>query len=183
MLNLRIVPFWFWLCQVRFKCWDLGGFLDRADFTATRSEHIKLKKYEQEQILKLQTEIKDSALFNALNSKNKKNALNGRWKLDNTWTILAENAGFSKSFFSQQYDFLCSHAHSSRLSVIQVQQTKDVSAQKKIAKASTVILMAILSKFMFDYIHLIPELNYIVDNKEEYAIILFWKNLGEAISR
>lgn len=73
------------------------------------------------------------------------------------------------------------HAHSSRLSIIQVQQTKDLTSQIDMAKASIAILMVVLAKFMYDYIHLIPELKHLAESDPRYVMIRTWKMIGESL--
>ena len=165
----------------RFKCWDLGGFIDRSNFIATEERHVKLKEFESTQIKIIQSEIQQSQTFSNLNAADKKAALNGKWKLSNSWSKIAVNAGFNKKFFDDQYNFLCSHAHSSRLSIIQVQQTRDLKSQSEMIKALVSILMAVLSKYLFDYIHLIPELNHLKSDVEKYPMIAEWKNIAEVL--
>lgn len=165
----------------RFRCWNLGGFLDRADFIPTEEKHIKLKEYEKSQIDLIKSELYHSKTFENLKSQDKKAALNGRWRLSNSWSDLAVSAGFNKKFFDDQYSFLCSHSHSSRLSIIQIQQTKDLINQNKMTNASIGILMVIIAKYLYDYIHLIPELNHFKNEKEKYHIIAVWKAIGEGL--
>jgi hypothetical protein len=165
----------------RFNCWNLGGFIDRSDFIPTEEQHVKLKGYESEQINIIQAELQKSDTFKNLNAENKKAALNGKWKLLNSWSKLAVNAGFNKKFFDNYYKFLCSHAHSSRLSIIQIQQTKDLKTQSEMSNASIGIVMVVLAKYLFDYIHLIPELNHFTTDKEKYALIAEWKQIGEEL--
>lgn len=168
--------------EFRFNCWHLGGFMDRANFVPQTEEHLTLYNFEKGQIVKLQEEIKATEIFNNLTSRNKALALQGRWRLSNSWKELGIYAGYSEKFFTQQYSFLSSYAHSSRLSVIQVQQNREFSTQKDMARASTVVLMTILSKFLHDYINLIPELNNIIEDKEKYAMIWFWKTIGDNLN-
>lgn len=165
----------------RFNCWHLGGFIDRSEFVPKTEKHTKLKEYEAEQVIKIQNLLREIPLFNRLNSGDKAAALKGKWKLSKSWSKLAVNARFGQKFFEDQYSFLCSHAHASRLSTMQVQQTKELTDQAKMAKSTIGILMIILAKFMFDYIHLIPELNHFVNDRERYPIILTWKTIGESV--
>jgi hypothetical protein len=165
----------------RFRCWNLGGFVDRADFIPTEEKHVKLKEYEKSQINLIKSELLNSEIFKNLKSQEKKAALNGRWRLSNSWSDLAVSAGFNQKFFDDQYGFLCSHAHSSRLSIIQIQQTKDLESQNEMTKASIGILMVVVAKYLYDYINLIPELHHFKDDKEKYHIIAVWKAIGEGL--
>ncbi|OGS71542.1 MAG: hypothetical protein A3F91_08360 [Flavobacteria bacterium RIFCSPLOWO2_12_FULL_35_11] len=164
--------------RFRFLCWDLAGFLERADHTPTNQEHKDKQTQEKKSIKTITEELKNTNAFKNLSTKRQKLATNGQWRLNNSWVQLAVMAGFSERFFKQQYKFLCAYAHSSRLSIIQIQQIKELEAQKEMALASISVLMVIIAKFMFDYIHLIPELNEI-KNEPEYAIIAAWKMIGE----
>jgi hypothetical protein len=167
--------------QFRFICWDIAGYLDRADFVATNEREIKLKETERLAIEKLTAELNNNNLFKTKSAPNKKRVLNGQWRLDKSWLDLAIEAGFGESFFKQQYKFLCGYAHSSRLSIIQIQQNKTVGEQGEMAKASMGVLMVILSKFIHDYVELMPPLH----GKKEYVsknvLIATWKLVGETI--
>jgi len=165
--------------EFRFKCWHLAGFLDRADFDPKEEEHIKLKDSEKQATDKIKLEIQRLPFFNTLSKKKKDQALKGFWRLDNPWVNLAKQSGFSEPFFRQQYKFLCGYAHSSRLSIIQIQQSKELEQQKEMAKASISVLMVVLAKFMYDYIQLIPELKAVEKDLEAFPMISIWKMVGE----
>lgn len=165
--------------EFRFKCWHLAGFLDRAGFEPKEEEHIILKESERQSINKLTLEIQALTFFKALPKRNQDQALKGFWRLDNAWINLATQAGFSETFFRQQYKFLCGYAHSSRLSIIQIQQTKNIEQQKEMAKASISVLMIVIAKFMYDYIQIIPELKAVEEEFEAFPLISMWKMVGE----
>ncbi len=163
----------------RFLCWDLGGYLDRENFPATVDEHLEIKKSEAKAIKRIQVELQQTNRFMLLNSKDKKLALNGRWRLSKSWSDLAVQAGFTREFFDLHYSFLCSHSHSSRLSVIQIQQCKDTDSQLQMGKASAGLLIGILAKFLFDYINLIPQLHSYKLDSAKMNLIIFWKAIFE----
>lgn len=167
--------------QFRFTCWDLGGYMDRKDFQPTEDEHISIQENEKLAIEQLTKELNENKLFKELSTKNKERVLNGQWRMDKSWLDLAIKAGFRKEFFKSQYKFLCGHSHSSRLSIMQVQQNKRIDEQNEMTKASMGILMVVLAKFMYDYINLLPQLKEVKNDMDKYKSILVWKAVGEKI--
>lgn len=165
----------------RFLAWDLAGYLERQEHIAKSAEHETKQQQEKIAIEVVKSKIQETSTFLNLNSKQKKRLLNGQWRLDYSWGDLAVEAGFNKSFFNQQYKFLCAYAHSSRLSIIQIQQTKDLNEQREMATASISVLMVVIAKFMYDYINLIPEVKTFAEDSEYYPVIMMWKTIGEDI--
>ncbi|NML68163.1 hypothetical protein HHL22_23430 [Hymenobacter sp. RP-2-7] len=169
--------------RFRFLCWHLAGFLDRKDFEPKNKAQLDLINSERESIDRLTHEIQSSPCFIALNKKQQGAILKGSWRIDSSWGTLAVNAGFDEGFFKQQYKFLCGYAHSSRLSVIQIQQSRSLEKQQEMADASVGVAMVVLAKFMFDYIQLIPALKEAQNELEAFAIIYVWKTIGERLEK
>ena len=169
--------------ELRFLCWHLGGYLERADAVPKNEENIKLQEAERKAIVDITRDIQELPIFNKLTKKEKTAALKGDCKLGKYWVELATNAGFKEDFFRLHYKFLCAYAHSSRLSVIQIQQTKDIVGQIQMAKSSLSILMPVLAKFMFEYIDLIPDLTVIAKENKNYQTIVLYKLVAENIDK
>lgn len=169
--------------KFRFLCWHLAGFLDRAGFEPKSQAQIDLKASERQSITAITTEIQASPYFGLLSKKQQADVLRGSWRIDSSWGKLAVNAGFDVGFFKQQYGFLCGYAHSSRLSVIQIQQSRDLAQQQEMADASVGVAMVVLAKFMFDYIQLIPALKAIQNELSAFAMISAWKTIGENLEK
>lgn len=167
--------------EFRFLCWDLAGYVERSDFEPKIEKHFELKESERKVIEKLRNQLSENSIFKKLSTKNQARALNGQWRLDNSWNQLAVKAGFNKEYFRQQYKFLCGYAHSSRLSIIQIQQNKSIDQQREMAIASVGTLMVILAKHMYDYIEIMPQLIDVKQDISKYQIILAWKTIGEQI--
>ena len=166
--------------EFRFMCWDLAGYLERAGSSPMNDENIKLKESEKLAIELLRNKIKINPYFLTLPPQLQGLALNGQWRLNYSWSKIAKDAGIGGTVFDQQYKFLCGYAHSSRLSTMQIQQTKGIENQLMMARSSLAILMFVLAKHMFDYINIIPELKSSVDlNSFQYKLIFLWKEIGE----
>lgn len=169
--------------KFRFLCWHLAGFLDRTGFEPKNEVQLELKESERKSIESLTIEIQASPCFIALSKKQQGVVLKGNWRIDNSWADLAVSAGFNEGFFRQQYKFLCGYAHSSRLSVIQIQQSKSLEQQQEMADASIGVAMVVLAKFMYDYIQIIPALNAVQNELEAFAMISIWKTIGEQLEK
>jgi len=168
--------------QFRFDCWDYAGYVERQRFT-TRTTETQVKQ-QQEAVLSqaLKADIEKSPIYQILDRAQQREVSKGNWRGQNSWSTLAVNAGFNKSFFDDQYKFLCGHAHASRLSVIQIQQVTDIKGQKDMAMASAGTLMCVLAKYLYDYIRLIPELDALIDKKSrEYYLVDVWRRVGNRL--
>jgi len=164
----------------KFLFWDLSGYIERSKYLPKSDDHQKLKDQEEQMILKLTDEIKNEPYFQNLTSKMQRLALNGKWRLDQTWSKLAVKSGFSETFFNQQYSFLCGYAHSGRVSVMQIMVTKELEKQWEMAQASIGVLMVVLAKTTYDYVNLIPGIKSHIDtSSEECNVITRWKTIGE----
>lgn len=107
--------------------------------------------------------------------------MNGKWQ-SKQWNQMATSAGFSLSFFRQNYMFLSSYAHSNRLSVIQIQQIKKKEEQQKIACAFIGIILPVIAKYAYDYLQVMPDLNTKIDlSLPEFSVIRTYKYIGENI--
>lgn len=165
--------------ELRFLSWDLAGYIERSKFIAKESSHIELKQDEKIKALQITEYLKSLESFKKLNSKHRKNILNGNWRGGASWHDLAIEAGFNSNFFSHQYKYLCSYAHSGRLSIIQIQQNETLEKQREMARSFISTLMMILAKNMVDYIRIFPSLDRVKNKKEMYSIIYFWNKLAE----
>ena len=167
------------LKKFRFICWDLAGYMERADVKVNTEENIIKKQEEANAIESIKKDLLENAIFKSLTPNEQKKALKGEWRLNYKWHDLATKAGFNEIYFRQQYKFLCGYAHASRLSVIQIQQNKTFEKQKEMTWASIGTLIIILAKHMYDYIEIMPQLRAIKNDLTKYPIILVWKNFGD----
>jgi hypothetical protein len=112
----------------------------------------------------------------------RKKVLKGDWKYGG-WDSLAVSAGLDEKYFRQIYSWLCAYAHSSRWSVVQIQQMSGLDKQREMGSAFISILMITLGKYGFDYIEIMPRLKEKVDiSSKEYQKILEYKTIAELLS-
>jgi len=169
--------------EFRFHAWDLAGYLERLKYPAMSAESLLQQSEETKASLLVKNEIENNPYFMRLGDKLQKEVFKGNWRLSKGWSELAVNAGFNKSFFDTNYKFLCGYAHSGRLSVLQILQTKDVKDQESMSLGCVGTLMVVIAKHVYDYIELLPELKKAVQiNSPEFQLISLWKQIGENLN-
>lgn len=169
------------LREFRFLLWDLAGYTERNKFSARTTEHIDRKEDERTQIEHLRIQIQNHSIFASLKVSEQKQAINGEWRLNYAWHNLAVEAGFNYDFFKTVYKYLCSYAHTGRLSIIQIQQNKSIAEQQFMSDLAVDTMLIVLAKYMHDYIRVVPALNDWQNDSEKYPIIAFWKTMGDQI--
>ena len=170
--------------EFRFQAWDYAGYHERLKNYPADPQFQR--KYNKEMTEKeaLRLILENDSHYKVLSEGLKRNLIRkGEWRLEKSWSDLAVAAGFEKIFFEQQYRYLCGFAHSSRISVIQIQQITDLDQQKQMLYGPMAILMVVLAKHSYDYIQTIPELRMAVDiSSTAYQLVLKWKQVGEGIT-
>lgn len=170
--------------KYRFDCWDLAGFIERKYFQATEVRSILRKNEEANLIDEKLKLIRKSPYFIEMSEKQKKEIEKGNWKINYNWSKLAVNAGFEENYFKDFYSYLCSYAHTGRLSSLQTMQTTEYEQQKDNAENFLIFSLIILSKFMYDYVHLIPQLRPTFENNIlGKNTVLKWKATGEQLKK
>lgn len=170
--------------KYRFDCWDLAGFIERQDFQAIQERNILRKKEEAILIEKKLRIIRKSPHFIKISEKQKKQIEKGKWKINFNWNQLAVNAGFEENYFKDFYSYLCSYAHTGRLSSLQTMQTTEYKQQKDNAENFLIHSLIILAKYIYDYVNLIPQLKPTFENNIlGKNTVLKWKEIGEQLKK
>lgn len=139
------------LCQFRHRAWMLGGLCDRQGAHVSVDEHKEKLKAEKRQIEELRTQLKASPHLENYTEKQKKQLLNGNWRIGNNWGDLGANADFSKKYFDDIYSYLCGYSHASYISALQVGQAKSMEDQIKLTDSILRIGMVIMAHYVFSY--------------------------------
>lgn len=170
--------------QYRFNCWDLAGFIERQDFQATEKRSVLRKKEEAKLIEEKLRIIRKSPHFIGTSPKQKKQIEKGNWKINFGWNKLAVNAGFEEKYFKDLYSYLCSYAHTGRLSSLQTMQATEFKQQKDSAEIFLKHSLIILAKYIYDYVHLIPQLKPTFENNlKGKKTVIKWKQIGEQLKK
>jgi hypothetical protein len=165
--------------EFRLLCWDLSGCLERAKIEAKDEEHIQKKNEEAKSIIELTEIIKNHEYYKALSEYMQGRSLRGDWRLKKDWSDLALESGFKKDFFEEQYKFLCGYAHSNKLSIVQIQQTKGIDNQRLQARGFIPLLKMVLAKYLYDYVNFTPMLKEAINLSEpKYSSVILWRDVA-----
>ncbi len=109
--------------------WELGGLADRQRFPLRSPAGKRLLEQEAAQIEALKARLQGNEAFAGLPAAQRKQLLRGRWRAggdgrDIPWRDLALAAGFNEDSANGIYHYLCGHAHSSWISVLQLRQAR-----------------------------------------------------------
>ncbi len=151
-----------------YDIWVLGGLRDRQRFSVASPEgHMVLRK-EKLQIEEMKQSIRSNPLFQKLTDDRRKEAIKGKWRFDKSWADLAELADTHRGYFTGLYAYLCSHAHSGYLSVMQLSHAHKQGEQRLLGKMYPSIGLSIMSSFIRDYCGLFPEAQAVLESNEKY---------------
>jgi hypothetical protein len=170
--------------KFRFDAWDYAGYHERLKHFPADPQFQQQYQKESAEMARLEHTLQNDLCFFRLSTGLQEKLLDkGEWRLNKAWWQLAVEAGFNQDYFNQHYRYLCGYAHSNRISVIQIQQVTDLAGQKQMLYGSMGLLMVVLAKHTYDYIHLIPELKVLVpEDDPAYRLVLQWKQIGEQLN-
>jgi len=139
------------LSKFRHETWVLGGLKDRQKMHTSIEEHKEKLNQEKQQIDKLQLEIEASPYIEDFTNKQRKQLLDGNWKIGNGWSSLGVAAGFHETYFNNIYSYLCGYSHSSYISALQVGQAQDIKEQQELSQFVLGVGVVIMAHFSFTY--------------------------------
>lgn len=157
--------------ELRYYCWDIAGIIEREDFPATTVESINTMDNEKNEKIILFEKLEKNPLYKKISAEGKKRLKNGNWRIFKTWRDLSRESGITEQYFNVIYSYLSSYCHSGRLSVIQIEQSRDLKTQKELSETLLQINTVILSHLIHDYILFLPDCN-IAHEKDEEAVFL-----------
>lgn len=163
------------LSRFRHLVWQLAGFSDRQRFVASTQEGEQKIAAERAQIDLLTKEISESEFFLTFSGKQRGQILKGNWKVDNSWSSIGQQHGFTKDYFDNMYNFLCSYSHSSYLSILQIGEAKSLDEQEMLANAAIGFCVVILAKFCHTYMQVFPASQAALDlHADARATLSMW---------
>lgn len=172
--------------RFRFLIWHLSGMLERegriidVDYfnSEEREFFLKLQSNIDKEIPEISTskrEIEMSLQYQSLKKLDKNNVMNGNWRKVFTMFHLSRLCGISDKYFNDVYKILCGHAHSSRLSTLQIQHSVEVEKQNEMAKAIFLHSIVFTAAFYFDLLNNFPEFEIASKNKSLMDFLFLWK--------
>ncbi len=164
----------------RFISWDLAGFIEREKFPVTSSKHAQIVKDEAELKNKWLKELEKNNVYLSLTEPQKRFIKSGKWRMDKSWLQLAIDAGISETTFRHLYSYLSSYAHSGRLSILQIEQTKEFENEKSFSRIFQTINLMTIARLLTDYVTLIPDCKETFEsNPKAKQITYIWEKVGD----
>jgi len=164
----------------RFMSWDLAGFIERENFPVKSQKHAQIAKDESVLKDKRIEDLAKNRVYQSLTEPQKKLIKKGKWRIDKSWLQLAIDAGISESTFRHLYSYLSSYAHSGRLSIIQIEQTKEFNNEKNFSRVFQTINLMTIARLLTDYVKIIPDCKEIFEENEKARDITYiWEKVGD----
>lgn len=141
----------------RHTAWRLGGYCERQRHRPLDPVLQEQQAAEAKVIAMLQAQLQQMPEYLALDSKSRAKVAKGEWREPDGWKKMANGAGFSNGYYARVYGYLCSYAHSSYLSILQLNDARDLSDQRKLSDTVLQICTFTMARFIDEYVSLFPE--------------------------
>ncbi len=141
----------------RYTAWQLAGFLERQKHTAQDPAHRQKQDAEATTISELRSKLHQMPEFLALSQGDQRQVDRGKWTHPLLWKGIATAAGFSEGYYERIYSYLCSYAHSSYLSILQMDQARTLADQRMLGGTILQICTYTMARFVTEYLALFPE--------------------------
>jgi len=167
----------------RYLIWDLGGLIDRQSFAAVEPENVAKKESEKILVKHLQEKIINMSQYKTLSKAQMNAAINGDWKLGQSWADLAEKSGIDKGYFKSTYRYLCAYSHTGNLSIFQLSQLTSQEDKIEFADTWLSIGLVVMSHFICDYITVYPSAKKVLDDNPKASDNAYrWNSIGHSIN-
>ncbi len=150
----------------RYWCYKAAGVAERQNFPTITEEARQKLKDEKAELDELLIKLKSNVVFQALCQKQKKKFLKGQWRLA-SWREIAIDAGFSKILASHMYRHLSGYAHSSSLSVLQIEQAIMNKETEQLIQSSIAIMNILIANMIGEYCGLFPKAQNVLNKDIE----------------
>jgi len=145
------------LSSYRHKLWKHSGLIERSKLSASTPEGKEVLFREAILIEELKNEILSNPFFLECNSDARKEIKNGAWRPKGGWYTVTGQTDIHEKYFSNIYNHLSCHSHSSYISALQTRDASTIEDQQMLVRASCQNLCLILAHFLFSYVELFPE--------------------------
>ncbi|MGN8102453.1 DUF5677 domain-containing protein [uncultured Pseudomonas sp.] len=163
------------LCLFRYKLWKLSGLNDRSKITAKSDESKAVLKREAEDIKTLKQEITQSPFYINANREARREIDNCSWKPKGGAYVISGQIDIHQRYFSDIYNHLSGHAHTSYISALQTRDAQSLEDQQMLAGSARQILCMALAHFLFSYTKTFPSaLKILQSDAEIYKVVTTW---------
>lgn len=110
--------------ELRHLVWIYTDLLARQHFSASSPESIKTQEHERQQLVRTAARLNANPCFQAWSGGQRRQLLQKGRGWNPGWPVMARNAGLDETHATQVYSYLCSHAHSGALAVLQLRTSR-----------------------------------------------------------
>lgn len=165
--------------EFRHALWQLSGFIVREGISPTDPSLEDAAIKAGQDIEHLRDRIRSTQAFEALTTRQKRNALKGRRSRD--WGQVALAAGFGIQFIRRIYSYYSGYVHADGLSGVQIISAISAGEQKFHIRIDLFTILLCMSKMILDYANKFEEAEEITrQNPQLLERIYVWT---EAIRR
>ncbi|MBO1501457.1 hypothetical protein JKX24_05450 [Serratia proteamaculans] len=155
----------------RYKLWRRAGLIDRSKLLANTSESKNILSQEAESIKELYNDIARDPHYQKSNREGKKEIEKGNWKPKGGWHAIINKTDIHQRYFSDVYNHLSGHSHTSFISALQIRDATSIEQQAMLAGATRQILCMVISHFIFSYVKLFPAAKAVMASNPELTEI------------
>lgn len=167
--------------EFRADAWMLYDLITRQEFGAPPDQFKAQLEKERQRIEQLTARLKGNSLFASLPGKEQKTFVEGKKWRTMGWKQIGLEMGLDAKTASSFYAFLCSHAHTGYISVLQVYQAKTDDQRRPLVSAQSSMLAVATAHMIAMYSRAVPsslaELNKVPKDVE---FVNMWKYIGAA---
>jgi len=146
----------------RYCCWMLAGFVQREQFPAMTDWGREQLARDKQATSHYREELQRTELFEGLNPRDKRRALNGKLWRPQSLRATAE-AFLGRSFGPAIYAWLSSYQHADALSAVQIRAVDSHERQQHMAESSLLLVGVSLSQMIKAYLRLWPQLELVTN--------------------
>lgn len=166
--------------KFRYYAWVYAGLQERIKMSESlpfSTPNIERRiDYEKKLFKEYHDKICSSRYFHELTTKQQKAILKGKWKYKE-WSTIGLSAGLDEIHANIIYSYLCGYAHSSNLSIIQIQQA--ITKEEQDALPIISILLVVISNMVKAWLSLFPMSKGLL-SKASLEIIDIYNFLGSS---
>lgn len=176
----------------RYWAYKAAGITERQSIPIITEETRRTLDNDRLVLDKLRDKLKSNAVFQNLTEKQKTRFFAGkkpslwRWKPDVkkvlSWQEIATDAGFSEMLASHMYRHLSGYAHSSSMSILQINQAYENKEENRLTEASIGAINIVVANLIREYCALFPWTQDVLSKDPKGSdIVEMWIQIGRSL--
>jgi hypothetical protein len=175
----------------RFWAYKAAGIAERQNLPEKTAEQRQQKAKWKKKLEELHDKLKSNAIFQSLDKNQKEQIFEGkgkwRWKPSCkkhlSWREIAIDAGFSKKMLaSHMYRYLSGYAHSSSLSILQINQAYENRQEERLVSSAIATINILTANLVREYCELFPKGEAVLSKDlEGKNLVEQWIQIGQRL--